>query len=122
MKRVLIVEDEILIAMDLKYILEDAGFKVLDTVTNASEAIEVIKTDIPDLVILDVFINGELNGIELAEIIKQNYKIPFYFLTANTEAVMYDKLLMLGPLGVISKPFDEMNIIKQLRISFAEAG
>lgn len=121
MKKVLIVEDEILIAMDLKYILEDAGFEVLDTVTSAAEAIEIIKTSIPDLIILDVFISGELNGIDLAEVIKQDYKIPFYFLTANTETGMYNKLLAMKPLGIISKPFDEINMIKKLRSSLAEA-
>lgn len=114
MKKILIVEDELLIAMDLKEVLEISGFEVIDVVTNGEDAVNAIGKYQPDIIMLDVFLKGGKNGMQLAETIKNKFKIPFYFVTANTDKSVYEKLVKLGSHGIISKPFDEASLLAKL--------
>src|SRR5687768_4901750 len=105
-KRIFIVEDEKIVAEDLKHILEKNGYQVVGTAGSSQAAIEQIKNTIPDLVLMDVQIQGELNGIEVA-IIMQSFSekpIPVVFLTGfSAEAFTY--LKALPDYIYINKPF-----------------
>jgi DNA-binding NarL/FixJ family response regulator len=114
MKKVLIVEDESLIAMCLTDILTDAGFIITDIATNADDAMSSLLKNKPDIVLLDVFIKGCINGILLAKYINENFQIPFFFVTANSDPNITLELIKTKPQGIIFKPFDNKYLIKAL--------
>jgi YesN/AraC family two-component response regulator len=106
--KIFIVEDERLVVDDLKERLIKHGYNVVGTATSGKEAIEEIKTISPDLVIMDVRIAGELNGIEVAIIIQSyfDHPIPVLFLTGfSQEAFSY--LKVLPDYIYLNKPFQE---------------
>ena len=74
MINVLIVEDEIIIAEDIASYLESLGYNVIGIVDNGTAALQKIKEDAPDLILLDININGPIDGVQVATIIKQDYK------------------------------------------------
>ncbi len=121
MKNILIVEDELLIAMDLKEILENYGFNVCNIAITAEEAVDSLGKNSPDIILLDVFLKGKTNGMQLAELIKKEFRIPFYFVTANTDKSVYEKLIKLGARGIISKPFDEKRLLENLTLDACES-
>lgn len=110
MINVLIVEDEIIIAEDIASYLESLGYNVIGIVDNGTAALQKIKEDAPDLILLDININGPIDGVQVATIIKQDYKIPFIFLTAFTDKQTLDRVKQTDPYGYIVKPFEEKDL------------
>lgn len=85
MKKILIVEDERILAVSLKMDLEDAGYSEILMVTNCEDACQVVENAQPELVLMDISIQGEKNGIETAERISGISKVPVVYLTGETD-------------------------------------
>ena len=79
--KILIAEDELLIAMDIKQKLEEDGYEVTSLVNTALEAITKVETDMPDLILMDIQLSGSLTGMEAADIISYKKNLPIIFLT-----------------------------------------
>ena len=79
-----IVEDEMIIASVIQDCLKKLNYEVVEPVISFNDAIEMLYTEQPDMVLIDIRISGNKDGIELAEYIRENYSIPFIYLTANT--------------------------------------
>lgn len=116
-KKILIVEDEVIIAEDLAGSLEDLGYKVIGPADNASDALKLIKKHSPDLAILDINLNQPIDGVQIASILRQDYDIPFVFLTAFSDTSTLDRVKKTNPYGYIVKPFDEADL--QVTITLA---
>jgi DNA-binding response OmpR family regulator len=86
MKKVLIVEDETIISFGYRLQLERLGFHVLGTARSSEEAEALLAQERPDLIIMDIYLKGEKNGLELAREIHASAPIPILFLTASTKA------------------------------------
>jgi CheY-like chemotaxis protein len=110
--RIYLVEDERLVAQDLREILESHGYQVIGNATSGTEAIEEIKQLHPDVVIMDVRIEGELNGIEVAIIVQSHFQkpVPVVFLTGFSEQT-FDYLKVIEDYIYINKPFKEHILI-----------
>ena len=95
-ERILIVEDEAITALDLKYSLEELGYEVIDTVDTGQDAIDTAAETIPDVVLMDIKLKGDMEGIEAAEVISE-LRIPIVYLTANTDTdtLKLDKTLKI---------------------------
>ena len=104
--RIIVVEDEHLIALDIKRTLIKIGYDVVGVVDNGEEAILMAGQLKPDLIFMDINLNGEMDGVETAEIIYQSYNIPVVFLTALSDSLTLNKAKMTEPFGYIIKPFD----------------
>ena len=117
MKKILIVEDELIIATDLGDILESLGYEVCGDAISAREALELINEQSPDLVLLDIQIKGGMDGIELAGIIRSEFRIPFIFLTSHADASTLQRAKEVKPYGYIVKPFQEKNIRAAIEIA-----
>lgn len=117
MINVLIVEDEALIAMDLEMIVESMNFNVVGTSDNGDDALDLIATRDPDLILLDVNIKGHKDGIELAEIIKEKTKKPFIFITSYADKATLDRAKHTLPYGYILKPFSEQELKATIEIA-----
>ena len=106
-EKILVVEDEAITALDLKFILMGLGYDVVDVVDNGQDAIDSAKELSPDLVIMDIKLKGEINGIVAAEEISK-FNIPIIFASANTDEGTKEKVLENSYfVGFIPKPFGE---------------
>jgi DNA-binding NtrC family response regulator len=113
---VLIVEDDKIISLDLKFILDKAGYYVIDTVSSFEEALASAREKLPEIIIMDIILRGKGNGIDAALRIKQRYNIPIIFLSALSK----DEL----PLSVeeyedsynfLVKPLNEEELLDTIR-------
>ncbi len=105
-KKILIVEDQKIIALDLKKGLKNRGYEIVGICDNAGDAIRLTEENHPDLILMDIMLNGELNGIETAERINKENKIPIIYLTALTDVDTYLKALKTEPQKYLMKPVD----------------
>ncbi|NCD72117.1 sigma 54-interacting transcriptional regulator [Mucilaginibacter agri] len=116
-KKILIVEDESLIAYDLKLILIRAGYKVSGIADSVAEALEMIEEEEPDMVLLDIYLKGSLTGIDLAK--KLTVKnIAFIYLSANFQESILEKAKETQPYGFLVKPFREKELLITLDVAF----
>lgn len=108
--RILIVEDEIIIAEDLEVRLKRMGYQVTGKATSGEEALRMISADEPDLVLLDVVLNGKIDGIDAAWEIREKYNCPFIFLTAYADDEKLDRAKKTMPFGYLIKPFADWDL------------
>ncbi len=107
---ILIVEDESITALDLKFTLEELGYKVIDITDNGQDAINIAAETSPDLTIMDINLKGEMNGIDAAKKLSE-LNLPVIFLTAYTDDDTFNKIINdLSVYGFISKPFNKKTI------------
>lgn len=117
MKRVLLVEDDFILAMVHRKYLELSGFQVIDSVTNGPDAIRVALEQKPDLVIMDIRLEGSMDGIEAVSEIQKVEKIPAVFVTGNSEPAAMERAEKLYTIGFLVKPLhleDLTRLAKQL--------
>ena len=114
--KIFIVEDETIIVEDLKERLTEAGFDVIGTAISGNQAIDEIKRLKPDLVIMDVRIAGELNGIEVAIIIQSYFdgRMPVVFLTGFSSSA-FNYLKVLPDYIYLNKPFNASTLLKAVQ-------
>ncbi len=111
-KRILIVEDEGILALRIKSDLEEMGYAVVGTYASGKEALEGIKEAGPDLVLMDISLQGKMDGIETACRMNKDYGVPVIYLTAHSEENIIERAKITEPYGYILKPFTT----KELRI------
>lgn len=116
-KKVLIVEDEFSIALDIKVSLEKLEYVIIGIASNYEEAMGYAVEAVPDIVIMDINISGEKNGIETAEDIYQKYDIPIVFLTAYGDDTTFKEALKSRPFGFLLKPFNIKELSFTLQIA-----
>jgi two-component system cell cycle sensor histidine kinase/response regulator CckA len=116
-KKILVVEDEHIIAMEIQERLEDLGFHVTDTVKSKDAAIESVQSNPPDLVLMDIMLGDDMAGLDAAEIIHEHYDIPVVFLTAYSDKKTLTRAKRAEPYGYILKPLDEREVISTIEIS-----
>jgi len=103
--KILVVEDEAIVAMGIKHKLETMGHRVVDTVSTGKDAIRVAREEKPDLVLMDIVLKGEMDGIEAARRIRDQFDIPIIYLTAYADEEMLTRAKVTEPYGYIVKPF-----------------
>jgi CheY-like chemotaxis protein len=102
--RILVVEDETILALDLAMCLSDLGHEVAGTAVTGEEAIQKAKDTKPDLVLMDITLDSEMDGIQAAEIIYRNLEIPMIYVTAHADKETRERAEMTNPLGYLIKP------------------
>ena len=112
--RILIVEDEALIALDLQEMLEDAGHKVVGHAVSMEEALRLAAKAKPDVALVDVGLKGEGNGLDTAEALGSRFRIPALFLTGSTDFRVRAMALDVEPLGYVVKPYLPDDILGML--------
>lgn len=108
--KILVVEDESIVSKDIQHSLKRLGYSVCGSASSADKAIELVEEEEPDVVLMDIMLKGDMNGIEAAEIIKRNHRIPVIFLTAYADEVTLSKAKVTEPYGYIIKPFKEIDL------------
>ncbi len=105
--KILIVEDEGIVALDLANRLRRMGYCVVDSVGSGERAIEQATEMRPDLVLMDIRLRGKLDGIEAAQVIRVQLDIPVIYLTALADRDTIRRAEMTHPAGYITKPFED---------------
>jgi DNA-binding LytR/AlgR family response regulator len=114
---VLIVEDEELYADKMEMQLDKLGYRHLDTVDNSNDALVSINKEIPDIILMDINIQGEYDGIELADKIHKLYNnIPILFITSLQDNMTFRRASRTNPVGFLTKPFNELQLQRSLEL------
>jgi len=108
--RIIIIEDEAIIAEEIKSTLNILGYKVVGHAMNGDKALDLFASTEADLILLDISIKGTLSGIDLANIIKEKYQVPYVFLTSFSDKHTLEKVKETTPYGYILKPFTDNDL------------
>lgn len=116
-KKIVIVEDEMIIAADLSMQLSKRGYEILGMYPTAMEAVEAIKLNTPDLILMDISLDGDLDGIYAAEKISEFSNVPIIFLTSNTDESTFQRALATKPFGFVGKPFRISELERNIKLA-----
>ena len=114
---VLVVEDESIVSKDIQHSLKKLGYNIVGASATGEKAIELASSERPDVVLMDIMLKGEMNGIEAADRIKKDLSIPIIFLTANADELTLSKAKVTQPYGYILKPFKEIDLHTTIEIA-----
>lgn len=115
---ILIVEDEKIVAIDMKNMLENLGYKVTDIAISGEEALEKVDKDKPDIVLMDIMLNnGGMDGIETAHEIRSRYSIPVLYVTAYADEHTLERAKVTAPYAYILKPFEEKELHTTIQVA-----
>jgi len=117
MTTILIVEDEAIVAEDIKNSLEIKGYTVPATASSGKDAINKVKEFNPDIVLMDIVIKGEMDGIETAKQIRSLFDIPIVYLTAFSDEKTIERVKLTEPFGYLIKPFNKRELTVAVEIA-----
>ena len=120
-KRIIIVEDEALIADHIEMLLSEEGYKIVAVLDNAEDVFDFLKRENADLVLLDINLQGSLDGVDIAHQINKLHEIPIVFLTSNTDKKTIDRVKLTTPAGFIAKPYTVADLISNIEIALYRA-
>ena len=116
--KILIVEDDPLIAIDIEQCLNSMNFKVSGTAYDVEEAFHQLQHNTPDAVILDISLgDNEKDGIDIATVVHEQYQLPFIYLTSHADRGTLERAKKTFPSGYIVKPFNEKDLLAALEIA-----
>jgi DNA-binding LytR/AlgR family response regulator len=114
---ILIVEDDPIIAADLTYLMKDLGYSPFPPVRNVEDTLLMLNNIKPDCVLIDVTLEGDKDGVELAEEINEKYQVPIIFLTAHHDRATIDRIKKVQPDAYLVKPIEEHNIQTSIELA-----
>lgn len=117
--KILVVEDDSIVALDLKIRLQALGYSVPATVSSGEEAIRKTAETRPDLVLMDIRLKGDQDGIKAAEEIRARFDIPIIYITALADADTLRRAKSTEPLGYVIKPFNDIELRTALETAFS---
>jgi two-component system, cell cycle sensor histidine kinase and response regulator CckA len=117
MAQILIVEDEHIVALDIKRHLEKFGYSVCGMYSTGEETLRDVGSLMPDLILMDIKLQGKLDGVEVAREINENYRIPVILLTAYADEETVARAKITQPFGYIIKPFEERELRTTIEIA-----
>jgi DNA-binding response OmpR family regulator len=114
-KKILIVEDELVFAMDLSNHLRKQGYEVTAVASNGLEAIMDAEKDKPDIILMDIRLKGKLDGVDTGKIIHQKLNIPIIYISALTDESTKKSVENVHPSAFLTKPFDEEELDEAIK-------
>jgi signal transduction histidine kinase len=114
---ILVVEDESIIALDIRSSLLNSGYQVAAIATSATEALAKVAEVHPDLVLMDIRIKGDMDGVDTAERIHREFSIPVVYLTAHADENTLQRAKLTAPFGYVLKPFEDRELITTIEIA-----
>lgn len=118
--KILIVEDEMIIAANISLQLEQLGHEVTGIVPRGEDALKQLEISKPDILLLDINLKGTLDGIETAQAMQKNYNIPIIYLTANIDDTHFNRAKTTHPYGFIAKPFKKLDLQRTIELTISQ--
>jgi AmiR/NasT family two-component response regulator len=115
--RILVVEDEAIVAMGIKHKLEDLGYSVVGIVATGEAAVETTLSTEPDLILMDIVLKGDMDGIEAAQKIHTKIDTPIIYLTAYSDEEVLERARITEPYGYILKPFKKSEVNANIQMA-----
>jgi len=116
--KVLIVEDESIVAMEIESYISSIGCIITDIVSSAKEAYTAVEKEIPELILMDIYLEEEIDGIEAAAVLKEQYpQLEIIFLSANKDEYNIDRAISVDPVSYLSKPFHRQELLAALKMA-----
>ena len=115
--KILIVEDEMIIAANISLQLTTLGYEVIGIVPRAEDALTCVKQDLPDIVLMDINLKGDLDGIETVKLIKEIHDVAVIYLTANADEANFNRAKSTHPHAFISKPFKKLDLQRAIELT-----
>ncbi len=119
--KIVVVEDDMNVAEVLKARLTSFGYEVVGSAASGSDAIELVLTQGPDLVLMDIMLEGDINGIEAAEQIGRQSDVPIVFITCLSDQGVVDRAIAASPYGYIVKPYDMATLRSTIEIALVKS-
>lgn len=120
--KILIVEDENIVAMDIRKSLLDAGYEISSIVDSGEEAIVKVREEKPDLILMDIVLRGKMSGIDAARIIVQYFDVPIIYMTALSADDSILEATNRESYGFLRKPFNANELIIAIEMAFINRG
>lgn len=115
-KKVLIVEDDMIISLVVENMVKELGYKVIGKAASGEDAVTLALEHNPDLVLMDIRLKGEMDGIEAVQEIKSQIETNVIYLTGNSDKVNYERAIATDCVDLISKPFTIRELTKSLEL------
>lgn len=116
---ILIVEDNMLIAAKISMLLNELGYEVDGLIPRAEDALIFLQDNTPDILLLDIKLKGEMDGIQLAEAVQKEKEIPVIFLTSNTDEATFNRAKATKPYAFISKPYKKLDLQRAIELTIS---
>jgi CheY-like chemotaxis protein len=120
--KILVVEDENIVAMDIRKILLDSGYEITSVITSGEEAIADVREQKPDLILMDIVLKGKMTGIDAARIITQYFDIPIIYMTALATDDALLEARSRESYGFLFKPFSANELNIAIEMAFINRG
>jgi PAS domain S-box-containing protein len=114
---ILIVDDELIVAMDMKHSLEIAGYQVAAIAVSAKDAMSKTEKEKPDIILMDIILKGAIDGIDTAKTILESYDVPIIFITASSDPQTFERAKLVGHYGYLIKPFDHRDLVNGIEMA-----
>lgn len=109
-KKIFVVEDDMIIQMFIDRILTNLGLDVIGVARTFEEALAFLENNRPDIIMMDIGLAGDKDGVQTAEVVVEKYQIPIIFLTGNSDKSTLERAKNTNPVGFINKPIDESSL------------
>jgi DNA-binding LytR/AlgR family response regulator len=120
--KILIVEDELIVSEEIKEILIESGYDVVGQADNGSKSLGLAEQHLPDLVVMDINIKGEMDGITVAGILRQKLNPAIIFLTAYYDKAFIDRAKKIQAAAYLVKPYDKKNLLAAIEMAIGNQG
>lgn len=120
MNKVLLVEDDLLTAKSIELILREYGFEVLATLKNADTILEQVTSLKPDIVLMDVILQGQVDGVTAAENLRKVLDIPVIFISGSADRHTLTRIKSVQRTDFLAKPFSSANLLKKINTIFGD--
>ncbi len=120
--RILIVEDEKIVALDLQSRLEGHGYQIIGIASSGERAVELARESRPDLILMDITLRGETDGVQAAEEIRKRQDVPVIYVTAHADNRTLERAKITGPFGYVLKPFEERELYTAIEMALYKHG
>jgi len=117
-ENIFIVEDEVIVAESLNDHLQSLGYNVVGQATSGEDALDKISKNLPDLILMDIMLKGEMDGVETAKKVHHRHKIPIVFLSAYSDSETLQRAKLMEPFGYLIKPYKVRELYSTLEVTF----
>ncbi len=119
--KILLVEDEELYADQVEILIDKMGYHLVGICDSSDKVLRLIENEVPDLVLMDIHINGDLDGIELASLINRKQELPIIFITSLRDDLTFKRVQRVGATNFIVKPFDQLQLQRAIDLAVKES-
>ena len=118
-KQILIVEDEPIVSRDIQHTIVSFGYEVAATASSGEEAVRKAVERMPDLILMDIVLKGEMDGVEAAACIQARRNVPVVYMSAHSDVELLDRAKMACPYGYVNKPFTDRELAMAIELALS---